>query len=195
MFATNLNLNAQDAKSSSRYQVPKYSPSYKRSSKDLGPHPGSKAPAGTEGAVFKRIYAEPAAIRLLVRANCGTRLGRRELIERARKLSTREGPVQHIDWEPIRGDRATFWVVASARRKVVKLELRVEEGKYKSAGEKVTPQEYWEVTRLSIGTSNANCVEEKKLTTHQLRTPVVNFLNHFTLGMYRKPSDEYPTAL
>lgn len=175
-----------------RYAVPKYSPSYKRTSRDIGPRPGSRVMEDARTSTFKRVYSRPAGLRLLVRANCSTNLRRGELISKARKLSTASGPVVQIDWEPIRGDKVAFWVVASASRKVTEVTLTDKDGKYVASGSKTSPQEHWEVSKLIVGgVKTSACVNEKKMESHELRLAVINFLNRFSVDFYRRPSDQF----
>ncbi len=171
--------------------VPKYSPSYKQSSRDVGPLPGSHAPSESK-TEFKRIYTQPAGLRLLVRANCDTPIARGELITRARQLTTNSGPVVQIDWEPIRGDRVSYWAVASAQRKIATHEMTPEKGKYVASEAKITAQEHWRVSRLSV--KKTNCTPIKEVDKKNLRQAVINFLNNFTVEFFRRPSSQVSSS-
>jgi hypothetical protein len=172
------------------YDVPKYSPSYHRSVRDVGPKPDSKVVGDKTSATFKRIYAEPAALRLLVRAECSSRPGDQELINKARQMSSPSGPPVQIDWNRVRSDEVTFYAVVSTQRKVVQLDLNARNGQYEVGGKKESKKERWEVRKLSITRRNQTCVKEKDLTDKELRIAVVNFLNHATLNNVRRPSTE-----
>lgn len=178
------------AKSKS-FAVPKYSPSYNKTSRDVGPLPGTRATDHPESE-FKRIYSHPAGLRLLVRANCDTPIGRGDLITKARQLTTAAGPVVQIDWEPINGDRVTYWVVASAQRKVATHDLSVVEGKYVASNPKVTTQEHWRVQRLAFG--NQKCPLIKEIDSKKLRQEIFNFLNLFTVDFFRSPSTQLSSS-
>lgn len=171
--------------------IPKYSPSYKQSSRDVGPLPGSRAPDGPK-TEFKRIYAQPAGLRMLVRANCGTLIQRGELITRARQLTTASGPVVQIDWEPINGDSVSYWVVASASRKISTHEMTPEKGKYVASNPKITTQEHWRVSRLSF--KKSMCISIKEANQKTLKQEVINFLNLFTVDFFRRPSSQVSSS-
>jgi len=176
-----------------KLSIPKQSPSYKRTSRDVGPHPGSKVAGQGGEQSFSRIYSRPATMRMLVRANCSTTINPSELINRARQLSTTSGQVIQIDWEPIQGDKVAFWAVASATRKVTKIELTEVEGKYKAGNRKTSPHEHWEVARLTIGNEVkvTKCADITKLSNSDIKKAVINFLNRFTVDFFRRPSHQF----
>ncbi len=173
------------------FSIPKYSSSYKQTSRDVGPTPGSRAP-NESVAEFKRIYSHPAGMRLLVRANCDTPIGRGDLITKARQLTTTTGPVVQVDWEPIHGDRVAYWAVASAQRKVATHVMTPNEGKYVPSRPKVTIQEHWRVERLTIGTQQ--CANAKDVDGKKLKQEISNFLNLFTVDFFRRPSSQLSSS-
>jgi hypothetical protein len=175
---------------SRHYDLPKYSPSYHRSVRDVGPKPDSKVVGDKKSATFKRIYAEPAALRLLVRAECSSNPGEKELIDKARQMSSPTGPPVQIDWNRVTSDKVTFYAVVSTNRKVVRLDLSARGGKYEVTSKNESKKERWEVRKLTITRRNLTCVKEKDMTDKELRIAVVNFLNHATLNNARRPSTE-----
>lgn len=179
---------ADQAKNTKLYQIPKFSPSYKRASRDVGPRPGSKVKGGSKQELFKRIYNNPAESRLLVRVPCGTKVGRGQLIARAKKLTASRGPVVQIDWEPIKkGQKVSFWLVTSAQRKIAQIELDGSSGVYKSTDTKDEVQEHWSADPIIL--SPEACIDEKEVSTKDMRIAVTNILNRFSVDFFRRPSD------
>lgn len=177
----------EGSKGTKFYKVPKYSPSYKRSSRDIGPRPGSKVKGGQSSETFKRIYNNPAEARLLVRVPCGVRVGRGQLIAKAKELTTPRGPVVQVDWDTIRKDqKVSFWLVSSAQRKIVTVEMDGRDGTYKKSASNDEAQMHWEAQRLII--SPAACVKEKDLTSKDMRIAVINALNRFSVDFFRRAS-------
>lgn len=176
---------------SSSYPVPKSAPKFSTVSKNVGPKPGSKAPEGApDRAVFKRIFSKPSKLRILVRANCGTRIGEKALIDKAKSNSLPTGPVAQLDWERIRGESVLFWAVSSSEQEVITIDLKKENGRYISQGKKRNVSETWDIQQVIFPVAKGNiCVEEKKISHRDMRVALINFLNNSTLRNFRKSPD------
>ena len=168
---------------SGKYNVPKYPPKFGLDTRDVGPRPGSPAPEGSPKSNFQRIYSFPPGLRLLVRTNCGTKIDRRKLIERAKRDSLPKGAPVQIDWEAISGEKAQFIAVISMQKETVSFDLIPKDGKYSAENKQKTQKEDWQIHHLSLGQSR--CVNESKMTSKEMRNAVINVLYDATLKHFR----------
>ena len=167
------------------FRLPKYPPKLKKSTRDSGPKPGTvvknNQPSNT---TFRRVYSFPTALRLLVRTNCDTRPGRKELIDRAKAITLDDGPPVQIDWETIRGDKVSYWAVVSSNRVISHLNLGTKQGKYVVSDKKTLKQEDWDVQKLTLG--KVTCESGQKIDNKTIRKSVINILNQKSLQNFRK---------
>lgn len=173
------------------FPLPKSAPKFSMNTKNIGPKPGSPASeSAPETAQFKRIYAKPAQLRMLVRAKCDTRVGNNALITRAKSNSLPTGPVVQMDWERIRGDQVAFYFVASFEKEIVTVEMKKQNGKYVATSTKRDKVEKWQTQQVSIPSQKSSrCIDEKKITQKEMRVAAINFLNNATLRNFRNPLD------
>ena len=167
---------------SAQYHVPKYPSAYKRSTKDSGPRPGSTVPEnGPASSVFRRAYISPAALRLLVRVECGRTIGRAELIQRAKQVTDPQGKPVQIDWGPVSSARVEFWAVVATTKTVSTVNLIARDGKYQVADKQKTVQEDWHAQKLAVGKKGTACIVESEMDPKGLAKAVNNLLNRQTL--------------
>lgn len=157
--------------------------------RSVGPRPGSVAgDDAPDTAIFKRIYSKPSQLRILVRANCNTRVGQQSLIEKAKSNSLPSGPVVQLDWERVRDKEVVFWAVASSETEVVTINLEKKDGRYVSKGSQKNTTETWDVQQIIFPIAKGNpCVNETALAKRDMRIALVNFLNSTTLSNFRRP--------
>ena len=170
------------------YNAPKYSPSFKLSTRDIGTRPGSEVPeSGPKTATFRRVYSHPAGLRLLVRAKCGTNIGRKQLIERAENVSLPTGSPVQIDWEPVGSNKVVFWAVVYAEKEVVDIDLAEKNGVYAPTGKRKSKRSTWTVQKLVFPSQKGQtCIEEKRLaSSRDVRVAVLNLLNNASLNQFR----------
>ena len=169
----------------SKYHIPKYPHKLKMQTREIGTRPGTKASLrGPENDTYTRIYAYPAGVRLLVRAECGTELGRNELIQRAEKISEAKGPPVQIDWGTVRSERVSFWIVTYSVREILNIDLVAKDGKYAIQNKRKSNQDEWDVRKLTI--DGNSCVVEKDLDERELRIAIFNVINQASLRNFRK---------
>ncbi len=168
------------------YRVPEKPPKFKMTTRSFGTEPGSKASESSPStAQYKRVYSHPARLRLLVRAACGTTLGRQQLIERAQSVTDPNGPHVQIDWDTIRSSRVVFYVVTKTEEEVLDLDLEAKNGRYTVKNKRKSKKERWDVQRLTFDGGRKNCADVKDPDPKEVRVSVINALNTITLRHFR----------
>lgn len=169
----------------SHIKLPKYPPKYKKTSRDMGVKPGTKVREnGPETAQFQRLYNRPAALRLAVRVPCGRSLPDKDLIDRAKAITSDKGPPTSIDWMGITGDKVSYYAVLYMERTISKVSLKAKNGVYAAASTSRNDESKWSVARLNFP-KTGQCVDRKELTNRDMRVAVVNVLNAATLQWFR----------
>ena len=173
------------------YPVPKRAPKFGTSSRDFGPRPGSRASDNAPDKTFRRVYSTPATLRLFVRAKCGERIGRKELIDKAKNSTLENGPVVQIDWtDDIRDQNVEFWLVTYQKREVVQLNLTAQGGKYTVKSKNETKRESWDVEKVIFTTPHRTCSKQEDLDERKVRIAVINALQAITLRHFRSNPSE-----
>lgn len=174
--------------------LPKYPYQFDSQTTYQGVWPGSRVrDPKQKTAKFQRVESNPAALRLVVRANCSKTIGQRELIDRAQESTMEKGPVVQMDWGRVDGDEdVVFWCVVMTKTRITDVDLEARDGKYKIDQYRVTETPKWEVRRLRFPKLGGACVDEDDLEPMDLKIAIQNLLNEITLKEIRAQKSKTP---
>lgn len=169
------------------YTIPKASGSFSLRTTDFGPRPGSAVPEnGPDSETFRRVYAYPAQVRLVVRAACDAQISDKALIDEAQTASEPgKGPTQ-IDWQNVPANEFKLLLVLHARREEVRVPLTAKDGKYVAGGTDRKESEEWEVVEVKMPNNLNPCLKRDQISNSDLKKAVYNALNSLSLKNFRK---------
>lgn len=177
LFFISISLIAQ-----TRYpNLPKYPMKSKIETIHEGVWPKSKQKKDDpDSAKFKRIEYMPPQLRLLVRADCNEKLGHKELISKAKKITSAQGGVVEMDWGDVKNKKVSFYAVILLEKRATRFQLVAEDGVYQVTDSHVQKYDQWRVVKL-LFPSGRTCVVEENLKIEDMYITLANMLNRLML--------------
>ncbi|PIE02805.1 MAG: hypothetical protein CSA81_05665 [Acidobacteria bacterium] len=149
--------------------------------KFIGVKPGTvKGEKAPEEAQYKRIEYKPPFLCMLVRAECSTNVSHKELIEKAKQISSPGRATVEIDWGDISSDEVSFYAVVYLEKRITDYDLVAQDGIYQVSNADVNYQKRYQVARLPL-TEGKMCADEKTLRVSSLRYAILNLLNRLAV--------------
>ena len=167
--------------------IPRRPLKLKMRTRSIGPKPGSPVKEGNTNASYRKSYMYPAELVLLVRGECGTNLGRRELVELAEQKGQKHGAPLMVDWGSVKAE-ASYWAVVRTRREILDIQLSDKKGKYMITKHSKRKKFSWHTQKITIS-RKGNCLKIKELEPKALKVAVLNILTNQTLKSFRSASD------